>query len=107
MEALKRFQKLVDTMMRDGDKAKDILLDYISWNVNALERFKNKPQAFNDFHDTLAGNTTTALNNIKALKGTLHGYRLRVGDYRLIYQINKNVLTIVIIKIAHRKEIYQ
>ena len=39
------------------------------------------------------------------LRRTLRGYRkLRVGDYRIIYKIEKN--TIVILKIGHRKEVY-
>lgn len=34
------------------------------------------------------------------------GRRLRVGDYRVIYTINDDVLTIEIIRVAHRKEVY-
>lgn len=45
--------------------------------------------------------------NIKALKGILSGYyRYRVGDYRVVYEIddNKNIVTIILI--AHRSKIY-
>jgi mRNA interferase RelE/StbE len=35
------------------------------------------------------------------------GYRLRVGDYRIIIDIDKEKLHILIIKIGHRKNIYQ
>jgi mRNA interferase RelE/StbE len=35
------------------------------------------------------------------------GYRVRVGDYRVIYFINDDVLTILIIDIDHRKQIYK
>ena len=39
------------------------------------------------------------------LKKSLAGYRkLRVGDYRIIYKLEKN--TIKTLKIGHRKEIY-
>ena len=39
------------------------------------------------------------------LKRSLRGYRkLRVGDYRVIYRIEKN--NVVILKIGHRKEVY-
>ena len=34
------------------------------------------------------------------------GYRIRVGDYRIIYEIQKNVLVVLIIDIVHRREIY-
>ena len=33
-------------------------------------------------------------------------YRIRVGDYRIIYLIEDEKLIITIIKIAHRKDIY-
>jgi mRNA interferase RelE/StbE len=34
-------------------------------------------------------------------------YRLRVGDYRLIYQIQNEILVILVLKIGHRREVYQ
>jgi len=35
------------------------------------------------------------------------GYRLRVGDYRVIIDIDKGQLLILVIKIGHRKNIYK
>lgn len=35
------------------------------------------------------------------------GYELRVGDYRLISDIDKNKLIILIIKLGHRRNIYK
>jgi mRNA interferase RelE/StbE len=34
-------------------------------------------------------------------------YRLRVGDYRVIYQIQDKVLLVVIVKVGHRREVYR
>jgi mRNA interferase RelE/StbE len=34
-------------------------------------------------------------------------YRIRVGDYRIIYTIENEQITIFIMKIAHRKDIYE
>ncbi|GAB5464892.1 MAG: type II toxin-antitoxin system RelE/ParE family toxin [Candidatus Kapaibacteriales bacterium] len=34
------------------------------------------------------------------------GYRIRVGKYRVIYDILDDVLVIEVIKIAHRKDVY-
>ena len=45
-------------------------------------------------------------NNVKVLNG-VDGYRLRVGDYRVIYRINKVNLIIRIINIGHRQEVYK
>ncbi len=40
------------------------------------------------------------------LRRSLQGYRkLRVGDYRVVFKLDKN--TIVVLKIGHRKEVYQ
>ena len=43
--------------------------------------------------------------NTKRLVG-MDGYRLRVGDYRVIYRIDNNKLEILILKTGHRKNIY-
>ena len=41
----------------------------------------------------------------KKLKGR-NGYRVRKGDYRIIYDIFDNQLTIEVVALGHRKEIY-
>jgi mRNA interferase RelE/StbE len=43
-----------------------------------------------------------------ALTGDLAGfYKLRVGDYRVLYEILKDEQIIVIHKIGHRREVYR
>lgn len=34
-------------------------------------------------------------------------YRIRLGDYRVIYQIQDKILLILVVKIGHRREIYR
>ena len=34
-------------------------------------------------------------------------YKLRVGDYRVIYSLDQNSKTIIIEKVGHRREIYK
>lgn len=34
-------------------------------------------------------------------------YRLRVGDYRVIYQVDGKQRVVVVVKIGHRKEVYR
>ena len=44
----------------------------------------------------------------EALTGDLIGlYKLRVGDYRVIYEVIRNEKTIVIHAVGHRREIYR
>jgi len=35
------------------------------------------------------------------------GYKLRVGDYRIIMDIEKKMLLILVLKVGHRKKIYK
>ena len=44
-------------------------------------------------------------SNVKALKGG--GYRLRVGDYRVLYELRDDVLVILVVKVGHRREVYR
>jgi len=57
--------------------------------------------------DQLSADPSALKNNIKVLGGIDDGrYRLRVGNYRIIYRLENETITITIIRIGHRKEIY-
>ena len=44
----------------------------------------------------------------KLLKGEFLGLRrIRVGSYRVIYEINEGEVMILILRVAHRKDIYR
>jgi mRNA interferase RelE/StbE len=46
--------------------------------------------------------------NIKVLKGDFAGYyRYRIGDYRVIYSINDELVQVLVVAIAHRSEAYE
>ena len=34
-------------------------------------------------------------------------YRIRAGDYRIIYQIRDDVLVVLVVRIGHRREVYR
>ncbi len=57
--------------------------------VIALERLRIRPESC----------------DIKKLVG-MQGYRFRVGDYRIIFDMEKDKLIILVLKIGHRKNIY-
>ena len=57
--------------------------------IKALERIRIRPEV-----------------HVKKLVGDL-GYRLRAGEYRIILDIEKEKLIILVIKIGHRKNIYK
>ena len=44
----------------------------------------------------------------KLLKGDYSGLRrIRVGDYRAIYEINEDVVLVLVLRVAHRKQVYR
>jgi mRNA interferase RelE/StbE len=43
----------------------------------------------------------------RKLVGTHNDYRLRVGDYRIIYSIEEDRLVVLVIDVGHRKDIYR
>ncbi len=57
--------------------------------------------------EQLANNPYAPNNNVTALKGMKNYYRLRVGDWRVVYRMDGQVLTIVVLKIAPRGGAYQ
>ena len=43
----------------------------------------------------------------KKLKGRDQFWRVRVGDYRIVYEIRDRVLLVLVVRIAHRREAYR
>lgn len=43
---------------------------------------------------------------VKKLKGSDGFYRIRVADYRIIYQINDGELVILVVMIGNRRDVY-
>jgi len=58
--------------------------------LNSLERLRIRPDSC----------------DIKRLVG-MEGYRFRVGDYRIIFDMERDKLLILILQIGHRKNIYK
>ena len=44
--------------------------------------------------------------NCKKLKGFRNLYRVRAGDYRVIYGIEDKILTVEVLRVGDRKDIY-
>lgn len=43
----------------------------------------------------------------KKLTGTEDLYRLRAGDYRIVYQIDDRNVTVLVVRIGHRGDVYR
>ena len=53
----------------------------------------------------LLGNDPFGQNSQKL--GVGKGYRIRIGDYRVVYTVDKTAKEIIIVKIRHRRDVYR
>lgn len=44
---------------------------------------------------------------VKKLSGEKDIYRVRVGNYRVLYRIVDKVLVVVVVSVGHRREVYR
>ena len=47
-----------------------------------------------------------AATGVKKLQGS-SAYRLRVGDYRVVYGLQHEELVVVVVTVAHRRQVYR
>ena len=45
--------------------------------------------------------------NMKKLRGREGFLRVRVGDYRIVYQVADDRLVVLVVRIGHRREVYR
>jgi len=43
----------------------------------------------------------------RKMVGTLNGHRIRVGDYRVLYDVRDDVLIVVVIRVGKRDQVYR
>ena len=57
-------------------------------------------------HQILALRQEPRPAGIRKLKGKFEGWRVRVGDYRIIYQIDDSARIVTIVRVRHRRDVY-
>ena len=55
----------------------------------------------------LSQNPYSELLKVKKLKGASDLYRVRIGEYRLVYELQNDRLIVLVIKIGHRRDVYR
>ena len=73
--------------------------------VKALEKI-NEPDYSNIKATIYSLADNPRPHGYKKLKGR-DGYRIRAGDYRIIYNIFDKILTVDVVNLGHRKDIYE
>jgi len=43
----------------------------------------------------------------KKLKGVAEAWRIRIGDFRIVYEIRDRILLVLVVRVAHRREAYR
>lgn len=81
----------------------------IEFARKAARQFQNLPAAvqkrLKPKIDALAHNPRP--RGVKKLEGETDVYRIRVGGYRIIYQVQDKALIVLVVKLGDRKEIYK
>ena len=67
---------------------------------------RNVAKVIREKLEVIAANPYADHPNAKKLQGR-DGYRLRVGDWRVIYEIQNEQLVILVLNIAPREEVYR
>jgi mRNA interferase RelE/StbE len=44
---------------------------------------------------------------VEKMEGEEGTYRIRMGEYRIVYEIRDKVLVVLVLKVGHRREIYR
>jgi len=80
----------------------------IEWKRSAAQELKKLPRE-------VVGRVLKAVeqlatepypSGVRKLVGAEHTYRIRVGDYRIIYSVMASALIIEIIRVGHRTDVY-
>ena len=81
----------------------------IKFSAHAARAFRKLPRAvqmrMHSAIEPLKENPRTP--GAEKLKGSDNAYRIRVGDYRILYEIVDEELVVYIIETGHRREVYR
>jgi len=81
----------------------------IEWKNSAYKELKKLP------HAMIAKIVAAVLelsddpypHGVKKLIGSEYSYRIRIGDYRVVYEVFENKLVVEIVRVRHRKNVYR
>ncbi len=76
---------------RAGKVLRKLPVDIINRITPVLQKLQNEPHP--------AGS--------RKISGCESTYRIRVGNYRIIYEVLKEQVTILVIMVGHRKDVYR
>jgi mRNA interferase RelE/StbE len=79
----------------------------IIWSISAIKELKKLNRLVSRrIYEAVGKLKEDPYHNIKKLTNSEY-FRLRVGDYRIILDINEKQLRVLVIKVGHRNRIYK
>jgi mRNA interferase RelE/StbE len=80
----------------------------VEWKRSAVKELRNFPRnAVERILKTVAQLSENPYPiGVRKLVGSEHTYRIREGDYRVIYTITVSSLIVEVIRVGHRKDVY-
>jgi mRNA interferase RelE/StbE len=81
----------------------------VRWKSSALKELKSLPSEViaRVIREVDGLGNDPFPDGIRKLAGTERTYRIRVGDYRIVYSVDGDQLIVEIIRVRHRKDIYR
>ena len=81
----------------------------IEWKPSAARAFRKLPRQVQDRIrprvDVLASNPRP--DGVKKLEGDENAWRIRVGEFRVVYEIHDAVLMVMVLRVANRRDAYR
>jgi mRNA interferase RelE/StbE len=83
-------------------------VEFLPSAIKELAAFPRKDQeAISRAIDSLAENPfSPGAKKLQGMKNPPY-WRVRVGDYRVLYQVQKQEVVVLVVKVAHRREVYR
>ncbi|MDB4900716.1 MAG: plasmid stabilization system [Gemmatimonadetes bacterium] len=81
----------------------------ISIDPAALRQMKKlTPKVRQNVGDAISALATDPRpDGVRKLSGSKDSYRIRVGDYRVLYRITDTRLLVLVVKVGHRRDVYR
>ena len=85
------------------------LTSRVEFSLSAIRELGKLPK---EIRERIAGRIDRLTQNPRGsgavkLSGTDDGYRVRIADYRVLYQVRDSDKVVLIVKVGHRREVYR
>jgi mRNA interferase RelE/StbE len=85
------------------------MADALQFKPAALREFEKLPR---DIQKRIAVKIAGLRGNLfpggcKKLSGIPDAWRIRVGDYRVVYQVKRSILLVLVLTVGNRRDVYR